>query len=122
MYVIQEKLKGYNKIKYTPSRDRQWHLYTVVDKALPIQRMFLRTLIRQPTTNDSYKVYQGLDTGKAQSTWALSYTSRSILRSLMTAMEEVELHVHNATVKSDHAHMYLYIIQEQQINDLLPHS
>lgn len=122
IYLELEKLKGYNKIKYTPSRDRQWHLYTVVDKALPIQRMFLRTLIRQPTTNDSYKVYQGLDTGKTQSAWALSYTSRSILRSLMTAMEEVELHVHNATVKSDHAHMYLYIIREQQINDLLPHS
>ncbi|GMP80190.1 hypothetical protein CsSME_00035383 [Camellia sinensis var. sinensis] len=37
-------------------------------------------------------------------------------------MEELELRVHNATIKSDHAHMYLYILQEQQIDDLMPYS
>lgn len=108
-------------MKYTPSRDRQWHLYTVVDKALPIQRMFLRTLIRQSTANDGFTVYQALDKGTTESLWGLSFTSRTILRSLMTAMEELELHVHNTTVKSDHAHMYLYILREQKIDDLVPY-
>uniref|UniRef100_A0A5B7AAD4 Putative Acetyl-CoA carboxylase 1-like protein n=1 Tax=Davidia involucrata TaxID=16924 RepID=A0A5B7AAD4_DAVIN len=36
-------------------------------------------------------------------------------------MEELELHVHNSTIKSDHAHMYLYILREQQIEDLVPY-
>lgn len=119
--LIQDKLKGYENIKYTPSRDRQWHLYTVIDKPRPVQRMFLRTLVRQPT-NEGFAVYQGLNMGTTQSQWAtMSFTSRSILRSLMTAMEELELHAHNATMKFDHAHMYLYILQEQQIDNLLPY-
>ncbi|XP_071925426.1 acetyl-CoA carboxylase 1-like isoform X1 [Coffea arabica] len=121
-YLELDKLKGYDKIQYTPSRDRQWHLYTVVDKPVPVQRMYLRTLVRQPTSNDSLTVYQGLDKERSQSLWAISFTSRSILRSLVSAMEELELHVHNTTVKSDHAHMYLYILQEQQIDDLLPYN
>ena len=117
--LIQEKLKGYENIKYTPSRDRQWHLYTVVDKPLPIQRMFLRTLVRQPTSNEGF---MGLDMVTIRSQLAMSFTSRSILRSLITALEELELHVHNATIKSDLAHMYLYILREQQIDDLVPYS
>ncbi|CAI8605998.1 unnamed protein product [Vicia faba] len=57
IYLELDKLKGYENIRYTPSRDRQWHLYTVVDtKPQPIQRMFLRTLLRQPTTNEGYSV------------------------------------------------------------------
>lgn len=114
---MQDKLKGYENIRYTPSRDRQWHLYTVVDKPLPIQRMFLRTLVRQPTTTDGFTAQQGLETQ-----WNIPFTSRSILQSLMTAMEELELNAHNATVKSDHAHMYLYILREQQIGDLVPYT
>lgn len=39
----------------------------------------------------------------------------------MAAMEELELNAHNATLKSDHAHMYLYIVREQQISDLVPY-
>ena len=93
-----------------------------MDKPVPVQRMDLRTLVRQPTSNDSLTVYQGLDKERSQSLWAISFTSRSILRSLVSAMEELELHVHNTTVKSDHAHMYLYILQEQQIDDLLPYN
>ncbi|GFY96498.1 acetyl-CoA carboxylase 1 [Actinidia rufa] len=119
IYLELDKLKGYENIKYTPSRDRQWHLYTVVDKPLPIQRMFLRTLVRQPTSNEGF---MGLDTVTIRSQLAMSFTSRSILRSLMTALEELELHVHNATIKSDLAHMYLYILREQQIDDLVPFS
>lgn len=119
IYLELDKLKGYENIKYTPSRDRQWHLYTVVDKPLPIQRMFLRTLVRQPTSNEGF---MGLDIGTNRSPLAMSFTARSILRSLTTAMEELELHVHNATIKSDHAHMYLYILREQQIDDLVPYS
>lgn len=119
---IQDKLKGYENITYTPSRDRQWHLYTVKDKPLPIQRMFLRTLVRQPTTTGGFASYQGLDMGSSGSQLALSYTSRSILRSLVFAMEELELNAHNATGKYDHAHMYLYVVQEQQVNDLVPYA
>lgn len=119
--VFQDKLKGYENIQYTLSRDRQWHLYSVVDKHIPIQRMFLRTLVRQPTANEGLVSYPGhfLETN---CTHALSFTSKSILRSLMAAMEELELNVHNAKIKSDHAHMYLCILREQQIYDLLPFS
>ncbi|KAI3757396.1 hypothetical protein L6452_04933 [Arctium lappa] len=121
IYLELDKLKGFEHIKYTPSRDRQWHMYTVEAKPLPIQRMFLRTLVRQPT-KEWFSGYQGSDIAGPESQWTLSFTSRSILRSLVTAMEELELHVHNATVKSDHAHMYLYILKEQQIDDLIPYS
>lgn len=82
--------------------------------------MFLRTLVRQPTS-EGLTLYQGLDVGTTQTQSTMSFTSKSILRSLMTAMEELELHGHNANVKSDHAHMYLYILREQQIDDLVPY-
>nr|ASZ00196.1 acetyl-CoA carboxylase 1 [California macrophylla] len=118
IYLELDKLKGYENIRYTPSRDRQWPLYTIVDKPLPIQRMFLRTLVRQPTNEIAY---QGRHMETTSTERAMSFTSRSILRSLMGAMEELELHVHSATVKSDHSHMYLYIIREQQIDDLVPY-
>ena len=39
----------------------------------------------------------------------------------MAAMEELELNAHSATVRPEHAHMYLYIIREQHINDLVPY-
>ncbi|KAG2709256.1 hypothetical protein I3843_05G209100 [Carya illinoinensis] len=121
IYLELEKLKGYENIQYTPSRDRQWHLYTVVDKPIPIRRMFLRTLVRQ-STSDEGTAYQQLDAETTRSQRAMSFTSRSILRSLMAAMEELELNTHNTTVKSDHGHMYLYIVREQQIDDLVPYS
>ncbi|KAJ6335562.1 hypothetical protein OIU78_012232 [Salix suchowensis] len=121
IYLELEKLKGHENIQYTPSRDRQWHLYTVVDKPMPIRRMFLRTLVRQPTMNEGFTAYQGLGMETACTQWAVSFTSRSILRSLVAAMEELELNVHNATLKSDHAHMYLCILREQQIDDLVPY-
>ncbi|OVA14638.1 Carboxyl transferase [Macleaya cordata] len=121
IFLELEKLKGYEKTQYTPSRDRQWHLYTVVDKPQPIQRMFLRTLVRQPNTNEGFLTYQSLDVRKTQAQPALSFTSRSILRSLMAALEELELHGHNATVRADHAHMYLYILRGQQLDDLVPY-
>lgn len=83
--------------------------------------MFLRTLVRQPLSNEGLTTYQGLDQGATQSLWSLSFTSRSILRSLISAMEELELNVHNSTTKSEHAQMYLYILREQHIDDLLPY-
>ncbi|KAK1441623.1 hypothetical protein QVD17_07665 [Tagetes erecta] len=123
IYLELDKLKGYPNIKYTPSCDKQWHMYTVEAKPLPVQRMFLRTLVRQPTKEwFSPSGYQGSEVSGPRPQLTLSYTSRSILRSLVTAMEELELHVHNATVKSDHAHMYLYVLKEQQLNDLVPFS
>ncbi|XP_068641078.1 acetyl-CoA carboxylase 1-like [Aristolochia californica] len=117
IFLELDKLKGYENIQYTPSRDRQWHLYTVVDKP-HIQRMFLRTLLRQPNTIDGISAYQ--ETTESQ--YDLSYTSISILRSVNNALEELELHSHNATIKSEHAHMYLCILREQQIYDLVPSS
>ncbi|KAK9134330.1 hypothetical protein Syun_013660 [Stephania yunnanensis] len=122
IFLELEKLKGYENVQYTPSRDRQWHLYTVVDKPHPIQRMFLRTLVRQPHTSDGFLSNQGLEMGNADTQPALSFTARSILRSLLAALEELELHGHNATVKADHAHMYLCTLREQQIEDLVPCS
>ncbi|KAG8632982.1 acetyl-CoA carboxylase 1 [Manihot esculenta] len=119
IYLELDKLKCYGNIQYTPSRDRQWHLYTVVDKPVPIQRMFLRTLVRQPTAHEGLTAYQGLGAEAPHAQWVMSFTSRSILRSLVAAMEELELNVHNTTVKSEHAHMYLCILREQQIDDLV---
>ncbi|KAJ6352844.1 hypothetical protein OIU76_001957 [Salix suchowensis] len=121
IYLEVDKLKGYEDINYTLSHDRQWHLYTVVDKPVPIRRMFLRTLVRQPTMNEGFTAYQGLGIETTHTQWTVSFTSRSILRSLVTALEELELNVHNATVKYDHAHMYLCILREQQIDDLVPY-
>nr|XP_043614929.1 acetyl-CoA carboxylase 1-like isoform X2 [Erigeron canadensis] len=123
IYLELDKLKGYENVKYTPSRDRQWHMYTVDAKPLPVQRMFLRTLVRHPTKEWFLPSgYQDSEVVDPRSQLTLPFTSRSILRSLVTAMEELELHVHNAIVKSDHAHMYLYILKEQQINDLVPYT
>lgn len=118
---MQDKLKGYDNIQYRPSRDRQWHMYTVVDKP-HVQQMFLRTLVRQPVTAEGFSVCQGLDTETTQEHPDMSFTSRSILRSLNAALEELELHGHNATMKSEHTHMYLCILREQQLDDVLPYS
>ncbi|XP_042493144.1 acetyl-CoA carboxylase 1-like [Macadamia integrifolia] len=122
MFLELNKLKGYENIKYTPSRDRQWHLYSVVDKPQPIQRMFLRTLVRQASTNEGFSMYQGLNVRTGNAHLATSFTSRSILRSLTAALEELELLVHNDTIKADHAHMYLCILREQQVDDLVSYS
>lgn len=81
--------------------------------------MFLRTLVRQPTAHEGLTAYQGLGAEAPHAQWVMSFTSRSILRSLVAAMEELELNVHNTTVKSEHAHMYLCILREQQIDDLV---
>ncbi|XP_031498417.1 acetyl-CoA carboxylase 1-like isoform X2 [Nymphaea colorata] len=115
-FLELEKLKGYKKLQYRPSRDRQWHLYTVTDK--PPQRMFLRTLVRQPISSADSSVIHGLDVGKDLLEKAFSFTSTSILKSLIGALEELELHSHNKTMKSDHVHMYLCILREQKLSDL----
>lgn len=83
--------------------------------------MFLRTLVRQPTSNEGFMSYPVSDMGTNRAQWTMSFTSRGVLRSLMAAMEELELNVHNASVKSDHAQMYLCILREQKINDLVPY-
>lgn len=83
--------------------------------------MFLRTLVRQPISSEGLTVYQLLEKGNTQSLWNVSFTARSLLRSLMSAMEELEINSHNSALKSDHAHMYLYILREQKIDDLLPY-
>lgn len=121
-FLELDKLKGYEKIQYTPSRDRQWHLYTVVESKTHVQRMFLRTLVRQPNTTDGFSLGQGLDMEIYRAQTSLPFTSVSILRSLLAALEELELHVHSATMRADHSHMYLCILREQQLFDLLPLS
>ena len=75
-----------------------------------IKRMFLQPLVQQPTTHDGFSLYQGLNAEISHTQLAMSFTSRRILKSLMTAMEELELNAHNTTVRSDHTHMYLYVI------------
>lgn len=114
-------MEGYNEVKYTPSRDRQWHIYTLIknkkDQRLNDQRMFLRTIVRQPSTTNGF-LSGSIDTVQASS----SFTSNSILRSLMAALEEIELHAHSENVRSGHSHMYLCILREQRLLDLIPFS
>ncbi|XP_078164139.1 acetyl-CoA carboxylase 1-like isoform X1 [Carex rostrata] len=121
-FLELDKLKGYEKIKYTPSRDRQWHLYTVSDGKQPIQRMFLRTLVRQPLGTNVLSSMPLIDAELSRAQAKLSLTSSGIFRSLIGALEELELYSHNATVRSDHAHMYLCVLREQQLYNLVPPS
>ncbi|KAJ0232077.1 Acetyl-CoA carboxylase [Hirschfeldia incana] len=103
IYLELDKLKGYENIQYTPTLDRQWHMYTVTDKPVPVKRMFLRSLVRQATMTDG-----GL--------------FKCVLGSLMDGMEELELNAHKEdAIKPDHAHMFLSLLHEQQINDLVPY-
>ncbi|CAA7024293.1 unnamed protein product [Microthlaspi erraticum] len=118
-YLELDKLKGYSNIQYTPSRNRQWHLYTVTDKPVPIKRMFLRSLVRQATMNDGFMLQQMQDKQLSQTLSSMPFTSKCIISSLMDAMEELELNAHNAAMKPDHAHMFLSILREQQIDDLV---
>ncbi|KAJ4767613.1 Acetyl-CoA carboxylase [Rhynchospora pubera] len=121
-FLEWDKLKGYEKIKYTPSRDRQWHLYTVSDAKQPIQRMFLRTLVRQPMGTNVLSSMPSVDVELSRAQAELSFTSSSIFRSLIGALDELELYAHNAGVRSDHAHMYLCVLGEQQPFNLVPSS
>lgn len=118
-------LEGYNDVKYTPSRDRQWHIYTLVknkkDQRSNDQRMFLRTIVRQPSVTNGF-LPGSIDNEVSRAQASSSFTSNSILRSLMAALEEIELHAHNEAVRSGHSHMYLCIMREQQLFDLIPFS
>ena len=119
------KLEGYNERKYTPSRDRQWHLYTLVknseDPKSNDQRMFLRTVVRQPSVTNGF-LCGSIDNEVGRAQASSSFTSKSILRSLMAALEEIELHAHNEALRSGHSHMYLCMLREQQLFDLIPFS
>ncbi|XP_072972493.1 acetyl-CoA carboxylase 1-like isoform X1 [Typha angustifolia] len=121
-FLELDKLKGYGNMQYTPSRDRQWHLYKVLDTKARIQRMFLRTLVRQPRTMIGFSSNREVDTEMNSAISSLSFTSTSILRSSMAALEELELRIHNTTIRSDHSHMYFCILREQQLADLLTFS
>lgn len=119
-FLELEKLKGYQSIQYTPSRDRQWHMFTVRDSNVPIKRMFLRTIVRQPSTTEGFSRRQAHDSETAHASHSMSFTSICVLRSILTALEELELNVHNASIRSEHSHMYLCILREQQLYDLVP--
>lgn len=112
-YLELDKFRGFGNLHYTPSQDKLWHLYTVQDKRLPIRRMFLRGLVRQSlSTEDQAGIIQSLTT--------LSSTSRSILRSLMSAIDALELSFLDSSARSDHAQIYLCILPEQKMDDVLP--
>jgi acetyl-CoA carboxylase/biotin carboxylase 1 len=119
------KLEGYNDMKYTPSRDRQWHIYTLVknskDPKSHDQRMFLRTIVRQPSVTNGF-LFGSIDNEVGRAQASSSFTSNSILRSLMAALEEIELHAHNEAMSSGHSHMYLCMLREQRLLDLIPYS
>ncbi|KAK8931231.1 Acetyl-CoA carboxylase 1 [Platanthera zijinensis] len=119
-FLELEKLKGYKTVQYTPSRDRQWHLFTIRDSNTPIQRMFLRTIVRQPSTAESFSRRQTRDLETAHANRSMSSTSICIWRSILTALEELELNMHNVSIRSDHSHMYLCVLREQQLYDLVP--
>ncbi|KAG2549530.1 hypothetical protein PVAP13_9KG357200 [Panicum virgatum] len=118
-------LEGYTEVKYTPSRDRQWHIYTLTknkkDQRLNDQRMFLRTIVRQPSATNGF-LSGSIDNEVGRTQASSSFTSNSILRSLMGALEEIELHAHSETVRSGHSHMYLCLLREQQLQELIPFS
>uniref|UniRef100_A0A0D9WEQ7 Uncharacterized protein n=1 Tax=Leersia perrieri TaxID=77586 RepID=A0A0D9WEQ7_9ORYZ len=113
------KVKGYNELKYTPSRDRQWHIYTLRNTENPkmLHRVFFRTLVRQPSASNKFLSGQigDIEVGSDE---PLSFTSTSILRSLITAIEELELHA----IRTGHSHMYLHVLKEQKLLDLVPVS
>jgi acetyl-CoA carboxylase / biotin carboxylase 1 len=114
-------VKGYNDTKYTPSRDRQWHIYTLRNTENPkmLHRVFFRTIVRQPNAGNKFTSSQiGDSVEVGGSDESLSYTSNSILRSLMTAIEELELHA----IRTGYTHMYLCILKEQKLLDLIPVS
>lgn len=113
-------MKGYNEMKYTPSRDRQWHIYTLRNTENPkmLHRVFFRTIVRQSTADNKFTSAQVGKTEIGGLEESLSFTSNSILRSLMTAIEELELHA----IRTGHSHMYLCILKEQKLLDLIPFS
>ena len=113
-------MKGYNEMKYTPSRDRQWHIYTLrnTDNPKMLHRVFFRTIVRQPNAGNKFTSAHIGDTEVGGPTESLSFTSNSILRSLMTAIEELELHA----IRTGHSRMYLCILKEQKLLDLIPFS
>jgi acetyl-CoA carboxylase/biotin carboxylase 1 len=117
------KLEGYSDMKYTPSRDREWHIYTLnnQDQKSNDQRMFLRTVVRQPSLTNRL-LFGSIDNEVGLAQAASSFTSNIIVRSLMTALEEIELHAHNESTRSGHSHMYLCMLREQQLFDLIPFS
>ncbi|OEL17844.1 Acetyl-CoA carboxylase 2 [Dichanthelium oligosanthes] len=114
------KVKGYNEMKYTPSRDRQWHIYTLRNTENPkmLHRVFFRTIVRQPNVGNKFPSALIGDNEVGGPEESLSFTSNSILRSLMTAIEELELHA----IRTGHSHMYLCILKEQKLLDLIPFS
>ncbi|CAN8288726.1 unnamed protein product [Cochlearia groenlandica] len=121
-FLELNKLKGYSNIHYTPSRDRQWHMYTATDEPKTIKRMFMRSLVRQATRNNGGLMFQERhDNQLSQTQFSMSFTSKSLLKSIMEAMEELELNANNASMKPDHAHMFLSILPAQEIDDLLPY-
>nr|BBG67099.1 acetyl-CoA carboxylase [Gnetum ula] len=98
-----DKLKGYKDMQYASSRDRQWHMYTVIDKPA-IRRMFLRTLLRQPK-------YVERD-------MSMSVAASNVVKSLLGVLEELELYAHNANAKSDHVHVFICVLRDQRAADL----
>jgi acetyl-CoA carboxylase / biotin carboxylase 1 len=111
-------VKGYNDTKYTPSRYRQWHIYTLRNTENPkmLHRVFFRTIVRHPNAGNKFTAAQIGDFVEVRaSEESLSYTTNSILRSLMSAIEELELHA----IRTGYTHMYMCILKKHKILDLI---
>ena len=95
-------------------------MYTVVDKPA-IRRMFLRTLVRQPKFIDNAAKLQMLNEDVKEAS-TMSLIANRVVKSLLGALEELELYAHNANAKSDHVHIFLCILRPQESSDLIPDS
>ncbi|KAJ7569509.1 hypothetical protein O6H91_01G081500 [Diphasiastrum complanatum] len=109
-----DKLKNFTGIRYSSSRDRQWHLYSVSEKPA-IRRMFLRTLLRQSQTST---ICDPSLINKASTTTDSNiylYMLESITKALQGALEELELTAHDSNGQADHVHVYLCLLRAQEL-------
>eukprot|EP00897_Mesotaenium_endlicherianum_P010369 jgi/Mesen1/9360/ME000061S08809 len=52
-----EKLKAFPTMRYARSRDRQWHMYSAVERPAGTRRLFLRALVRQPQPSSENNLF-----------------------------------------------------------------
>ncbi len=99
-------------MRYAPSRDRQWHMYSAIDAKTNVRRMFLRALVRQPNLKE------GGNTKAVQEVRGFSLAEDSVANALQVALDELDLAAHDTNGRADHVHMYLCILRAQELGDL----
>ncbi|XP_024517260.1 acetyl-CoA carboxylase 1 isoform X1 [Selaginella moellendorffii] len=97
-FLELDNLKELGTMKYSLSRDRQWHLYSVQEKKgkSTVKRTFLRTFVRQTKTLDEDGTFE------------------SVIKALQGALEELEV----AEGRAEHVHMYLCVLRPQGVRSL----